>query len=359
MANRPAPPVPLDGTQRTALTTWARSRALPQRQVLRARIVLLAAEGVSHAAIAAQLGCSEPTVRLWRQRFTDAGVAGLEEDAAGRGRPATYDERLVAKVITVTLGKPPRGETHWSSRAVADRVGVSKSTVLRIWQDQDLQPHRTRGFKFSTDPELEQKVTDVVGLYLHPPEKAVVLCVDEKSQIQALDRTQPLLPLRRGQVERRTHDYVRHGTATLFAALDIASGEVTGRCYARHRHQEFLRFLELINTRYPGIELHLVLDNYRTHKHPEVRDWLAHHQRFHLHFTPTSASWMNQVETWFSIVHRKAVRRGVFRSVAHLKDAIERFLAAWNVNKHPFAWVKSADQILAHAKPKAISGPVH
>ena len=331
MANRPAPPVPLDDTQRTALTTWARSRALPQRQVLRARIVLLAAEGVSHAAIAAQLGCSEPTVRLWRQRFTNAGVAGLEEDAPGRGRPATYDERLVAKVITVTLGKPPRGETHWSSRAVADRVGVSKSTVLRIWQDQDLQPHRTRGFKFSTDPELEQKVTDVVGLYLHPPEKAVVLCVDEKSQIQALDRTQPLLPLRRGQVERRTHDYVRHGTATLFAALDIATGEVTGRCYARHR---------------------------RTHKHPEVRDWLAHHQRFHLHFTPTSASWMNRVETWFSVVHRKAVRRGVFRNVAHLKDAIERFLAAWNVNKHPFAWVKSADEILSHAKPKAISGPV-
>ncbi len=359
MANRPAPPVALDDDQRTALTTWARSRALPQRQVLRARIILLAAEGVSHAAIAAQLGCSEPTVRLWRQRFTDAGIAGLEEDAPGRGRPATYDERLVAKVITVTLGKPPRGETHWSSRAVAGRVGVSKSTVLRIWQDHDLQPHRTRGFKFSTDPDLEPKVSDVVGLYLHPPEKAVVLCVDEKSQIQALDRTQPLLPLRQGQVERRTHDYVRHGTATLFAALDIATGEVTGRCYARHRHQEFLRFLELINTRYPDVELHLVLDNYRTHKHPVVRDWLDHHRRFHLHFTPTSASWMIQVETWFSIVHRKAVRRGVFRSVAHLKDAINRFLDAWNVNKHPFAWVKSAEEILRHAKPKAISGPVH
>ena len=359
MANRPAPPVALDDDQRTALTTWARSRALPQRQVLRARMILLAAEGVSHVAIAEQLGCSEPTVRLWRQRFTDAGIAGLEEDAPGRGRPATYDERLVAKVITVTLGKPPRGETHWSSRAVAGRVGVSKSTVLRIWQDHDLQPHRTRGFKFSTDPDLEPKVSDVVGLYLHPPEKAVVLCVDEKSQIQALDRTQPLLPLRQGQVERRTHDYVRHGTATLFAALDIATGEVTGRCYARHRHQEFLRFLELINTRYPDVELHLVLDNYRTHKHPAVRDWLDHHPRFHLHFTPTSASWMNQVETWFSIVHRKAVRRGVFRSVAHLKDAINRFLDAWNVNKHPFAWVKSAEEILRHAKPTAISGPVH
>lgn len=205
----------------------------------------------------------------------------------------------LAKIISVTLGRPPKGETHWSSSAVAGRVGVSRSTVQRVWQDHDLQPHRRRSFKYSTDPELDAKVNDVVGLFLHPPEKAVVLCVDEKGQIQALDRTQPLLPMRPGQVERRTHDYVRHGTATLFAALDIATGEVTGETYARHRHQEFSKFLQLVARRYPRGELHLVLDNYRTHKHPEVQAWLARHSRFHLHFTPTSSSWLNQVETWW------------------------------------------------------------
>jgi transposase len=359
MPNRPAPALPLDDDSRLALTAWTRSRTLPQRQVLRAEIVLHAADGIANSAIADQLRCSIPTVLLWRQRFQAAGVAGLEEDAPGRGRPRIHDEQVVAKIISVTLGRPPKGETHWSSRAVADRVGVSKSTVLRVWRDHDLQPHRTRGFKFSTDPELEAKVTDVIGLYLHPPEKAVVLCVDEKSQIQALDRTQPLLPMRPGQLERRTHDYVRHGTATLFAALDIATGEVTGRTYARHRHQEFLKFLQLVARRYPRGQLHLVLDNYRTHKHPEVQAWLAHHPRFHLHFTPTSSSWLNQVETWFSIVHRKAIRRGVFRSVAHLKDAIQRFLDAWNERKHPFAWVKTADQVLRPYNQKLISGPAH
>lgn len=360
MANHPVAALTLTDAQREVLTTWSRSRALPQRQVLRARILLLAAEGIANTSIAARLGCSQPTVRLWRDRFATAGIPGLEEDAPGRGRPATYDERTIAKVISITLGTPPRGETHWSSRAVAERTGVSRGTVLRIWQEHELQPHRTRSFKVSTDPELEAKVIDVVGLYLHPPEKAaVVLCVDEKSQIQALDRTQPLLPMRLGQPERRTHDYVRHGTATLFAALDVATGEVTGRTYARHRHQEFLKFLQLVAKRYPHGEVHLVLDNYRTHKHPEVNAWLAHHPRFKLHFTPTSASWLNQVETWFSIVHRKAIRRGVFRSVAHLKDAIQRFLDAWNAKCHPFAWVKTADQILSRPNPKAISVSVH
>src|SRR5450759_163894 len=345
MANHPSLPLLPTSEERAALEMWTRSRSLPHRQVLRAKIVLLAADGVASDVIAERLGCNRLTVRRWRRRFSEARVEGLEE-AGGRGQKPQLSRDFINRVVAATMEAPKDGSTHWSARRLGARFGISHSTVLRIWKDHGLQPHRTRSFKFSPDPDLVDKVTDIVGLYLHPPEKAVVLCVDEKSQIQALDRTQPLLPLRRGQVERRTHDYVRHGTATLFAALDIATGEVTGRCYARHRHQEFLRFLELINTRYPGIELHLVLDNYRTHKHPEVRDWLAHHQRFHLHFTPTSASWMNQVETWFSIVHRKAVRRGVFRSVAHLKDAIERFLAAWNVNKHPFAWVKSADEIL-------------
>jgi transposase len=359
MANHPVAPAVLTEEQRAALTVWSRSRVLPQRQVLRARIILLAAEGVPTNSIATRLECSVPTARLWRQRFAEAGLAGLEEDAPGRGRPAIYDERTVAKVISVTLGTPPRGETHWSSTAVAERVGVSATTVLRIWREHKIQPFRTRGFKFSTDPELVGKVTDVVGLYLHPPEKAVVLCVDEKSQIQALDRTQPLLPMRPGQVERRTHDYVRHGTATLFAALDVATGEVTGRTYARHRHQEFLKFLQLVAKRYPRGQVHMVLDNYRTHKHPVVQAWLHTHPRIHLHFTPTSASWMNQVETWFSIVHRKAIRRGVFRSVPHLKDAIQRFIDSWNARRHPFVWVKTADEILAHANQKAISAALH
>ena len=277
----------------------------------------------------------------------------------GRGRPATYDRELADRVVALTLSPPPSGYTHWSSRQVGEELGVSKNTVLRIWQAHRLQPHRTQTFKFSTDPRLAEKVTDVVGLYLHPPEKAIVLCVDEKSQIQALDRTQPLLPLRPGQVERRTHDYKRHGTTTLFAALDVATGEVTGQCTLRHRHQEFLQFLRLLDRTYPEQELHLVLDNYSTHKHPKVRAWLALRPRFHLHFTPTSASWMNQVETWFSLLHRGAIRRGVFQSVGHLVSAIHRFLQAWNENCHPFAWVKTADQILAKADRKAISGPSH
>ena len=359
MANHRVAPAVITDEQRAALTAWSRSRVLPQSQVLRARIILLAAEGVPTNSIATRLGSSVPTVRLWRQRFAEVRLAGLEEDAPGRGRPATYDERTVARVISVTLGKPARGETHWSSTAVAERVGVSSATVLRIWREQKIQPFRTRGFKVSTDPELVGKVTDVVGLYLHPPEKALVLGADEKSQIQALDHTQPLLPIRPGQVERRTHDYVRHGTATLFAALDVATGEVTGRTYARHRHQGFLRFLQLIARRYLRGQLHLVLDNYRTHKHPEVQLWLREYPRIHLHFTPTSASWLNQVETYFSIVHRKAIRRGVFRSVPHLKDAIQRFIDSWNPHRHPFAWVKTADEILAHANQKAISAAVH
>jgi len=359
MPNHPVPATVLSSDQRAVLTTWAHSRVLSHRRVMRARIILLGAAGEANLRIATQLGCSLPTVQLWRRRFAEAGVAGLEQDAPGRGRPRVYGEGTVAKIISVTLGRPPKGETYWTAPGVAREVGVSPSTVLRVWRDNKIQPFRSRNFKFSTDPQLEAKVTDVVGLYLDPPEKAVVLCVDEKSQIQALDRTQPLLPMRPGQVERRTHDYVRHGTATLFAALDVATGEVTGRSYARHRHQEFLAFLRLVVRRYPRGPLHLVLDNYGTHKHPEVQAWLQRHPRVHLHFTPTSASWMNQVETWFSIIHRKAIRRGVFRSVPHLKDAIQRFIDAWNAKKHPFVWVKTADQILARANHQPISAVLH
>jgi transposase len=358
MSNHPAPPLQVDAAQSQLLSIWSRSQVLPQRQVLRAKICLLASAGTPNQEIARRLECSEPTVRKWRQRFAEAGLDGLG-DQPGRGRPPTYGEQLVDRVVSLTLSRPPRGTTNWSTRTLAARLGISHETVHRIWQDRRLQPHRTRTFKFSDDPRLVEKVTDVVGLYLHPPEKAVVLSVDEKSQIQALDRTQPLLPMRPGQVERRSHDYVRHGTTTLFAALDVATGEVTGRCYMRHRHQDFLRFLRLLARTYPRGELHLVLDNYGTHKHPEVQLWLRHHRRFHLHFTPTSASWMNQVETWFSLLERKAIRRGVFQSVAALRNAIQRFLAAWNDQKHPFSWVKTPDQILAKANRKVISVTGH
>ena len=353
----PAAPVQITPEHRTLLETWARSRVLPRRQILRAEIVLLASQGVANEIIAKRLRTSKPTV-LWRRRFDEAGLEGLEE-AEGRGRPAIYDQILVDRVLTMTMSPAPSGFTHWSSRQVASSLGVSSTTVLRIWREYKIQPHRTGTFKFSTDPKLAEKVTDIVGLYLHPPEKALVLCVDEKSQIQALDRTQPLLPLRPGQIERRTHDYKRHGTTTLFAALDVATGEVTGHCTLRHRHQEFLEFLRRLERTYPKQELHLVLDNYATHKHPTVRRWLAGHPHFHLHFTPTSASWMNQVETWFSLLHRHALRRGVFRSLGSLVSAIHAFMAAWNENRRPFAWIKSADQILAKADRQAISAARH
>jgi transposase len=343
-----APPLSVTAEQREVLETWSRSRVLPQRQVQRARIILLAAEGRANELIAKEVGCSKPSVLKWRDRFAVAGVDGLEE-AGGRGRKPTLGRGFVEKVMATTLGRPPKGTTHWTTRSLADRLGVSHMTVHRVWRDHRLQPHRIESFKFSTDPQLVEKVSDVVGLYLDPPEKAVVLSVDEKSQIQALDRTQPLLPMRPGQPERRTHDFVRHGTTTLFAALDVASGEVTGKCYRQHRHEEFLAFLNLLDRTYPKLELHLILDNYRTHKHPDVVAWLAQHRRFHFHFTPTSASWMNQVEIWFSILSRRAIERGVFRSVAALRDAITRFLDAWNNKKRPFVWVKSAEQILARA----------
>jgi transposase len=355
---RPARVVSLSTAEREQLAMIRRAPSSPQGLALRAAIALLAADGATNAAIAQTLGCSLPTVVLWRRRCADRGITGLY-DEAGRGRRPTYEQSMVDKIVASTLGPPPSGRTHWSSRVLAAQVGVSATTVRRVWRSHRLQPHRTRSFKFSTDPDLVSKVTDVIGLYLHPPEKALVLCADEKSQIQALDRTQPLLPLRPGQVERRTHDYVRHGTTTLFAALDLATGAVTGRCYRAHRHQEFLRFLQVVATTYPRRQIHLVLDNYSTHKHARVERWLRRHRRFHLHFTPTSASWMNQVETWFSLLTRQAIRRGSFKSVAVLQTAIERFIAQWNDHCHPFSWVKTPDEILAKAIRKANSGAVH
>jgi transposase len=341
-----APPLRITDGQREQLEAWSRSRVVPHRQVLRACIVLMAAEGLANQAIADRLGTSRPSVLKWRARFEEAGIDGLEE-AEGWGPKPTYGQEFVGRVIATALRPPGDGSTHWSTRSLAQQVGASHATVHRILLGAGLRPHLTRTFKYSHDPLLEEKVKDVVGLYMNPPENAIVFSVDEKTQIQALDRTQPLLPMRPGQVERHTHDYVRHGTTSLFAALDLATGTVTGGCYERHRAEEFLDFLKLIAKTYPRQPLHVIVDNASTHKTPEVQTWLARHRRIQLHFTPTGSSWLNQVETWFSILSRRAVRRGAFTSVGALADAIQRFLDHWNDDCKPFVWVKIADEILA------------
>lgn len=318
----------------------------------------MAADGVANEVIAKRLGLSKPSVLKWRARFEANGVDGLEE-APGRGPAPIYGRAFIERVVSTTLRAPTDGSTHWSTRSLAKELGVSHATIHRIWQDMGLQPHLVRTFKYSQDPLLEEKVSDIVGLYMNPPEKAIVLSVDEKSQIQALDRTQPLLPLKPHQVERRTHDYKRHGTTTLFAALDVATGAVTGACYPNHRAQEFLTFLKLVVRTYPKRTLHLIVDNASSHKTPEAQDWLRKHPRIHLHFTPTGSSWLNQVETWFSILSRRAIRRGVFTSVAALIASIQRFLQAWNHDCKPFVWVKSAEQILAKLNRQRSHETVH
>ena len=352
-----AMPLGLRDGDRERLMSLIRSSAVRAGLAQRARIVLLAADGVSHTEIAELAGVSRPTVISWRQRYERSGLRGLE-DQPRSGRPRRIDHD---RIISATLRPPPPslGVTHWSSRLLASRLKVANTTVARAWRDYGVQPWRAQTFKFSTDPELVAKVTDVVGLYLAPPENAVVLCVDEKSQIQALDRTAPMLPMQPGLPERRTHDYVRHGTTTLFAALEIATGKITGRCQPRHRHQEFLRFLKQVARAYPGVELHLVMDNYAAHKRIEIRDWLAANPRVHVHFTPTSASWMNLVEVWFGIIERQAIHRGTFGSVKDLTGAIRAFIDGWNDRAHPFAWTKPADQILAKANRQKTSTTEH
>jgi transposase len=342
------------------LGRWARSTSVPAGLAMRARIVLLAAEGHTNTPIAANVGCSRQAVVRWRGRYARHGLSGLD-DQPRSGRPRIINEARRAEIVAVTLAGPPAdlAITHWSTRTLAGHLKVSRMTVARIWADHDLAPHRIQTFKFSTDPELLAKVTDLCALYLEPPAGAVVLCVDEKSQIQALDRTAPTLPLRPGLAERRTHDYVRHGITSLFAALEVATGKVTGRCFDRHRHTEFLAFLKLVARRYPRRDLHVVLDNYGTHKHPAVRDWLAKHPRIRLHFTPTSASWMNQVETFFGLLTRQAIRRGSHRSVPDLVAAIHRYIDAWNTDCQPFAWVKDADDIMIKATRNRTSGTGH
>jgi transposase len=344
---KPTDALVITSEQRRTLEAWVRARTTPQRVVLRSRICLLAADGKSNNAIARQLGTSRPTVILWRNRFKEQGPRGLAEDAPHGPSPQRLHAAKIKEIVERTLHTTPADATHWSTRTLAKELGVSHSTVARVWDAHGLQPHRVKTFKLSRDKQFVEKLTDVVGLYLNPPDKAMVLCVDEKSQVQALDRTQPGLPMKKGRCGTMTHDYKRNGTTCLFAALNVLDGTVIGTCYPRHRHEEFLKFLRKIDREVPRtLDLHLILDNYGTHKHPNVKRWLKKHPRFHLHFTPTSSSWLNLIERWFAEITRKRIRRGVFRSVPELIAAIKEFIEINNQNPKPFTWTKKVDEIL-------------
>ena len=347
MAGRPKAQLVLSETEREQLQAWARRRKTAQALAVRSQIVLDCAAEVANQDVASRLRITPQTVSKWRNRFVRLRLDGLL-DAPRPGAPRTIDEARIDRVIAMTLEQKPAAATHWSTRTMAQASGLSQTAVSRIWRAFGLQPHRQETFKLSTDPQFVAKTRDIVGLYLDPPTKAMVLCVDEKSQIQALDRTQPLLPLAPGIAERRTHDYARHGTTSLFAALDVATGEVIGQLHRRHRSDEFLQFLRVIETNVPSdLAIHLIMDNYGTHKTPKVRAWFARHPQFHVHFTPTSASWLNQVERWFATLTQKQIRRGTHRSTRQLEDAIRQYLNSYNAKPRPFNWTKSADDILA------------
>ena len=340
-------PLVLSPDQRRELQGWVAALGTPQQVALRCRIILGVDAGKTEMVIASENGVNRKTVRLWRERFRGGGPQALWEIAPGRGRKPTYDVTRIKAVIDATLQTKPKGSTHWSCRTMATAQGISKSSVSRIWRGHNIKPHRTETFKLSRDPKFLEKLTDVIGLYLNPPDQAIVLCVDEKSQIQALQRTQPGLPLKKGRCGTMTHDYKRHGTTTLFAALDVLAGKVIGDCYKRHRHQEFLRFLRRINCEFPGKRpLHLVMDNYGTHGTPEVKDWLDLHPRFKVHFVPTSSSWLNLIERWFGELTSKRIRRDSFLSVDDLIAAINEFLAAWNEKPKPFVWTATVESIV-------------
>ena len=345
---RPLAPLVISEEQREALERWARRPKTAQALAMRSRIVLRSAEGLPNRQVARELGVTQQTVGKWRSRFIARGLDGLlDEPRPGAPRRVSDDD--VERVIVKTLEETPRDATHWSTRSMAKATGLSQSTVSRIWRAFALAPHRTETFKLSTDPLFVEKVRDIVGLYLNPPERALVLSVDEKSQIQALDRTQPIFPMRPGHAERRSHDYVRHGTTSLFAALDLASGRVIGQLHRRHRATEFRKFLGRIDAEVPAdLEVHLILDNYGTHKTPAIHRWLARRPRFHLHFTPTSSSWINLVERWFAVLTDKQIRRGTHRSVRQLESAIKDYLAIYNESPKPFVWTKTADEILTN-----------
>jgi putative transposase len=343
---RPKTPLVLSLQEREQLQSLVSSRSMPHGLVRRARIVLLAAQGHPYRAIAEKVGVSTVTVCKWRARYLTGGMQGLHDELRP-GRPRSICDDQVAALIRRTLKSKPEGATHWTVRTMAQTIGLSKSSVHRIWKAFALQPHRQRHFKLSNDPFFVEKVRDICGLYLNPPDKALVLCVDEKSQIQALERTQPLLPLGVGYAEATTHDYMRHGTTTLFAALDVASGQVLTQCKRRHRHQEYLQFLRHVEANVPAeLDIHLVVDNYATHKHAKVKRWLASHPRYHVHYTPTYSSWLNQIEIWFGIITRRAIRRGSFRSVKALVSKIEQFVQTYNSKTRPFVWTATADSIL-------------
>jgi putative transposase len=353
--------ITLDADTRQQVEAFARSRSLPHALVVRAKVILMASEGMKSIDIAEKIGLSRVSVGKWRSRFAEGGLNGLYEELRP-GRPRQIEEERIAALITKTLRSTPRGQTHWSCRTMSESVGLSKSTVQRVWNAFGVQPHRQRQFKLSNDPFFVEKVRDIVGLYLHPPQHAMVLCVDEKSQCQALERSQPSLPLGLGYVQGYTHDYVRHGTTTLFAALDIANGQVLTQCRPHHRHQEFLSFLRLIEHNVPEeLEVHLVVDNYGSHKHAAIKGWLARHERFHLHFTPNYSSWLNQVERWFSLITQRAIRRGSFGSVKELVLKINEFVQAYNEDSAPFIWHATAESILEKLSRlcEAISGTGH
>jgi len=349
---RPKPLLSLTDDERQKLETWANRPKSTQRLATRARIVLACAEGLDNKDVAARLDINIATVGKWRRRFLDLRLDGLADEPRP-GAPRTITDEIVERVVTKTLEEKPKAATHWSTRGMAKAVGLSQTAISRVWRAFGLKPHLSETFKLSTDPFFVEKVRDVVGLYLNPPDRAVVLCVDEKSQVQALDRSQPIQPALPGRPEKASHDYVRHGTTSLFAALDVATGKVIGACQRRHRHQEFLAFLDRIDAaveRPPGAAVHVVMDNYGTHKHPRVRAWFVRHPEFVPHFTPTGSSWLNQVERFFAEITEKRIRRGAFRSVAALEKAILEYLAHHNENPKPFKWTASADLILDRVK---------
>ncbi len=356
---RPLKPIMLSSETRAELESLANSRTLPHGQVRRAKIILTSAEGRSNKVIAGAVGLSVQSVGKWRKRFLEQGLMGLYDERRP-GRPRTIRDEKITTLIQKTLKTTPKdGSTHWSCRSMAAETKISKSQIQRIWSTLNVQPHRQKNFKLSNDPFFSEKVCDIVGLYLNPPDNAMVLCVDEKSQAQALERSQPLLPVGLGYVEGVTHSYIRHGTTTVFAALDIATGEVLAQCKRRHRHQEFLQFLRHIDKNVPrNLDIHLVIDNYCTHKQTKVKRWLAVRPRYHVHFTPTYASWLNQVEIWFNIITQKAIRRGSFKAVKNLVEKIQTFTENYNTKASPFVWTATSDSILEKVERfcKAISG---
>jgi len=345
---RQACEIVLDTREQSTLEKWSKGRMTPVRVVMRAKIVLLAATGMENKDIAVELGIGRDTVGLWRRRFSERRLAGLVKDAPRGGRKPTRREAVARLIVERTTQTKPANATHWSTRTLAKELGVSPSMVQRVWQANGLKPHRVKTFKVSNDKQFVEKMQDIVGLYLNPPEHALVLCADEKSQIQALDRTQPGLPIKKGRCGTMTHDYKRNGTTTLFAALELAEGRLIGTCMQRHRHQEWIKFLKQIDSETPaGLDLHLIVDNYATHKHPKVKAWLKRHPRFHIHFTPTSSSWLNLVERWFREITDKRIRRGVFKSVKELVTAIMDYIQHHNAEPTTFTWTAKAEDILA------------